>query len=386
MSDLVLKNIGTIFTGDINAPLQEGTSIAVKDGKITEIANDDLSSKYPGAQVIDVNNASVLPGLLDSHVHTVLGDFTPRQSMLSFIESSLHGGVTTMISAGEAHCPGRPKDPAGVKALAILASKSFYNAPPAGVKVHGGAVILEKGLTEQDFIELKEAGVWIVGEVGLGSISSPADAAPMVELAHKHGFVVQMHTGGTSIPGSSTVTAQDVIDINPSVVSHINGGPTAISPAEVDKLIETTDLTLEIVQCGNAKIADHVARVADKNNMLHRIIFGNDAPSGTGVIPLGILRNISQVSSVSDIPAEKVVCMATGNTAKRYGLNTGIIAVGKEADMVIADAPLGSIGEDAKGAIEAGDLLGISAVIINGDVKVKKSRNTPPPKRAHKAL
>lgn len=386
MADLVIKNIGTIFTGNIENPINSGSSIAIQDKKIVEISNEDISGKYPEAKVVDANGASVMPGLIDSHVHNVLGDFSPRQSILSFIDSSLHGGVTTMISAGEAHTPGRPKDPAGVKALAILASKSFYNAPPSGVKMHAGAVILENGLVEQDFIDLKKEGVWIVGEVGLGSINSPDKAGPMVAIARKHGFIVQMHTGGTSIPGSSTVTAQDVIDTNPHVVSHINGGPTAISLKEVDKLVDETELTLEIVQCGNAKVADYVARKANKEGKLGRVIFGNDAPSGTGVIPLGIVRNMAQISSVSEIPAEQVICMASGNTAKVYGLNTGVLEVGKEADMVIADAPLGSVGDDLKGALEAGDLPGISAVIINGEIKVAKSRNTPPPKRAHKLV
>ena len=133
-----------------------------------------------------------------------------------------------MISAGECHTPGRPKDPSGTKALAIVGHKSFENAHPSSVKVEGGALILEKGLVEKDFEDLSKEGVWIVGEIGLGSVNSPELASPMVEWAHKYGFKVQMHTGGTSIPGSSTVTADDVIRTKPDVVSHINGGPTAI--------------------------------------------------------------------------------------------------------------------------------------------------------------
>lgn len=386
MSILVITNIGCIATGDIKNPIRKENTIVVEDKMIKEIGQEDLVAKYPDAKVIDANGSTVMPGLIDTHVHNVIGDFSPRQSILNFIDSSLHGGVTTMISAGEAHTPGRPKDRAGVKALAILASKSFYNAPPSGVKVHAGAVILEEGLLEEDFIEMKEAGVWIVGEVGLGSIKSPDKAAPMVEIAKKHGFKVQMHTGGTSIPGSSTVTARDVMETNPDVVSHINGGPTAISLTEVDALIESTNMTLEIVQCGNPKVADYVARKANEKRMLHRVIFGNDAPSGTGIIPLGIMRNICQISSVSEIPGEIAICMATGNSAKAYGLNTGVVGEGKEADLLIADAPMGSVGDDLISAVEAGDIFGISAVIINGEIKVSKSRNTPPPKRAHKVI
>ena len=373
MSSLVIKNIGKIVSGDFSKGVIPGSTIVVKDGIISAIGGKELEGEKAD-KVIDANGSTVTPGLWDTHVHTTLGDFAPRQKTLDYIQSALNGGVTTMISAGECHTPGRPKDPAGTKALAIVAHKSFDNARPAGVKVHGGGLILEKGLTEQDFKDLHEQGVWIVGEVGLGSVKKPEEAAPMVEWAHKYGMKVQMHTGGTSIPGSSTAT-------KPDVVSHINGGPTAIAEHEVDDIMDKTQFAMEIVQCGNFKVAKYVCERAAQKGQLGRIIFGNDAPSGTGLIPLGILRNICYVASCCGVPADQAVAMATGNPAKVYGLNTGVVEVGKEADLLIMDAPMGSVAEDALEAFAAGDIPGLSVVIIDGEVKVNKSHNTPPAKR-----
>lgn len=378
MEKVIITNIGTIVSGDINNPTIEGNTVVIEDGLIKAIGDEKLVTD--DATIIDAKNTTLTPGLFDSHIHVTIGDYAPRQKTLDFISSALHGGVTSMISAGECHLPGRPTDPAGVKALAILAHKSYEKSRPAGVKVHGGALILEKGLTEKDFEEMKNEGVWLVGEVGLGSVKKPEDAAPMVKIAHDNGFKVQMHTGGTSIPGSSTVTAADVMATKPDVVSHLNGGPTAISLEEVDKIIDETDLTLEIVQCGNPKVADYVFKKTKEKDMLDRIIFGNDAPSGTGLIPLGILRNICFAASVSDIDPAKAICMASGNTAKVYGLNTGIIAPGKEADIILMDTPMGSVGKNALEAIQAGDIPGVSMVLIDGKVLVNKSRNTPPAK------
>ncbi len=382
MAATVITNIGTIVSGLIDQPILKGDVIVIKDGKIESVGGqeliDALKKEAVEIKTIDAGGMTVTPGLIDSHTHPVIGDYTPRQKMADFIESSIHGGVTTMISAGEVHTPGRPTDPAGVKALAILANKSFALLKPGGVKVIAGSVILEKGLTEADFAEMAAAGVRTVGEVGLGSVKKPEDAAPMVAWAKKHNMKVMMHTGGTSVPGSSTVTADDVIRTNPDVVSHINGGPTAVSLTEVDRLLDETELALEIVQCGNPKVADYVARKATAAKKLNRIIFGNDAPSGTGVIPLGILRNICQIASMSEVPAAVAVAMATGNTARVYGLNTGVIAPGKEADLVIMDTPMGSVGKTALEAIEAGDLPGVALVLVDGVVKVNKSRNTPP--------
>ena len=381
MGKLMIKKIGALVSGDISNPLLKGDSLLIEGGLIQAVGKEtDLDLKGVD-QVMDVQGMTVTPGLIDSHCHPVLGDFTPRQKMLDYIESGLHGGVTTNISAGEVHLAGRPKDVAGTKALAILAAKSFANARPGGVKVLGGGLILEPGLQEKDFKELAREGVRVVGEIGLGAVKSPADAAPMVRWAKKCGMVVMMHTGGTSIPGSSTVPAGDVIAIDPDVVSHINGGTTAISLAEAEKLVRDTSLTLEIVHCGNMKMMYDVMRLVKEVKAYQRIIIGNDAPSGTGVVPLGILRVITFLASLCGVKAEEAIAMAAGNTARVYKLNRGVIAAEREADLVIMDAPMGSVGKDALSAIEAGDIPGIAAVLIDGQIKAGVSRNTPPPVR-----
>jgi len=380
MAKLLIKNIGKMVSGDIKNPLVDADALLVEDGRIARIGKVkelDVTAE----KVINAKGITLTPGLIDSHFHPVLGDFTPRQNQLGFIESTLHGGVTTMISAGEVHLPGRPRDVAGTKALAILAAKSWANLRPGGVKVLGGGLILEKGLKEKDFDELAAQGVTHVGEIGLGSVNQPEEAAPMVRWAKKNGMMVMMHTGGTSIPGSTTVTAEQVIATDPDVVAHLNGGPTAIFPEEVDKIIKQTSLAFEIVHCGNPKIAVQIVKTAKEANAFHRILIGNDAPSGTGVIPLGLLRVLNLICSLGGVEAEEAIAMATGNTARIYKLNRGAIKVGLEADLVLMDAPMGSIGEDALQAIEAGDIPGISVVIIDGQIRITASRNTPPPKR-----
>lgn len=381
MTQIALINIGKMISGDVHQPILKEDALLITDNLITKIgrtADLDLSKVD---QVIDINGMTVIPGLIDSHVHPVLGDYTPRQKTVDFIDSSKHGGVTTMISAGEAHTPGRPKDPVGAKALAILAHKSAENARPGGVKLHGGALILEKGLIEKDFQELADQGVWLVGEIGLGTVKDPQEAKPMVEWAKKYGMKVQMHTGGTSIPGSSTVTAADVMTVKPTVASHVNGGPTAVSLNEAEKLVKESEIMLELVQCGNPKMINQVISLAKGNNCLERIIVGNDSPSGTGIIPLGILRTLAHISALNQVPGAVAIAMATGNTARTYDLPVGLIQEGREADLVVMDAPMGSVANDAMEALEVGDLPGIRLVMIDGQIVVQKSRNTPPAKR-----
>lgn len=380
MSKMLIRNIGTLVSGNVSDPIIDADTILVSDGKIEAVGNG-LSAD--GADVIiDAQGTTVAPGLIDSHCHVMLGDYTPRQRMMDFLESEMHGGVTTIISAGEVHLPGRPKDRAGTKALAILAAKAFANFRPGGVKVRGGGLILEPGLTEEDFAEMAREGVKTVGEIGLGKVKEPAEAAPMVVWAKKYGMTVMMHTGGTSIPGSSTVTADQVIATNPDVVSHLNGGPTAVAPAEAKKIIMETALNYEIAHCGNPKMILEICRLTREKNAYGRVVIGNDHPSGTGVVPLGIFRVLNMISSLGEIPPEIAICMATGNTARVHKLDSGVVEPGKAADFVIMDAPMGSIADDALSAITAGDIPGVSKVIVDGEIKVQKSRNTPPAKRA----
>ncbi len=149
MPKILIKNIGTLVSGDIYNPFLTEDAILIEHGMIKKIGKTAELESTSADTVIDADGSTIIPGLIDSHCHVVLGDFTPRQNQIGFIESEVHGGVTTIISAGEVHLPGRPKDPAGAKALAILAAKSFSAFRPGGAKVIGGAVILEKGLPKK---------------------------------------------------------------------------------------------------------------------------------------------------------------------------------------------------------------------------------------------
>ena len=138
---------------------------------------------------------------------------------------------------------------------------------------------------------------------------------------------------------------------------------------------------MEIVQCGNTLAAQEVAPLVASEGLERRLILGTDMPSGTGVIPLGMLRTISWVAALGGIVPERAVAMATGNTARLHHLNRGRVALGPEADLAIIDAPIGSSASTALQTLATGDTPAVSAVIVDGIVKVGTSRNTPPGQR-----
>jgi enamidase len=375
---VVIRNIGLLLSGDIDRPILDADTIVAVDGLISAVGKGSDCDVEGADTLIDARQTCVAPGLIDSHVHPVFGDWTPRQSQLGWIDSTMNGGVTTMISAGEVHLPGRPKDIVGLKALAITAQRAFDNFRPGGVKVLAGAPVLEHGMVEQDFKDLAEAGVKLLGEVGLGSVKAGDEAQRMVAWARKHGIQSTIHTGGPSIPGSGLIDKDVVLEADADVIGHINGGHTALPEAHVCELCERSARAIEIVHNGNEKVAIAAAKAALQLKCPHRVILGTDGPAGSGVQPLGILRMIALLSSLAGIPAELVFCFATGNTARMRELDCGLIEVGRAADFVFMDRAQHTAGRTLLESVQLGDIPGVGMVMIDGIVRCGRSRNTPP--------
>jgi enamidase len=378
---LAIRNIGLLLSGELDNPILDADTVVAVDGKIVAVGKEKDVDTEGATTVIDAKGTALAPGLIDSHVHPVAGDWTPRQNQIGWIDSYLHGGVTTMISAGEVHTPGRPKDVVGVKAMAIFAQRAFTAFRPGGVKIHAGAPVIEHGMVEEDFKDLAAAGVTMLGEVGLGSVKDGATARQMVAWARKYGIQSTIHTGGPSIPGSSLIDKDIVLAADADVIGHINGGHTALPDDQIVGLCEKSPRALEIVHNGNERAGLLTLRTARELKQLHRVILGTDSPAGSGVQPLGIVRVVSMLSALGEVPAEVVFCFATGNTAKVRNLTCGRIAVGCDATFVMMDKAQHSAGSTVLKSIEAGDLPGIGMVVIDGVVSIQRSRNTPPATR-----
>ncbi|SEF80781.1 amidohydrolase family protein [Bosea lathyri] len=375
---LVIRNLGLVLSGDLDRPILDADTIVVVDGRISAIGKAAGLDLEQADMVIDAKGSAVSPGLIDSHCHPVFGDWTPRQNQLGWIEMGVNGGVTTLVSAGEVHLPGRPKDAVGVKALAITAQRCFQNFRPAGAKVIAGAPVAELDFGRELFEELKANGIRHIGEIGLGTVAKGRDAKRVVDWCREIGLETIMHTGGPSIAGSHFVDRDDVLEAQPDVVSHINGGPTSIAHADVRILCEQAKGALEVVHNGNERSALVALEAAQEAGRLADLLIGTDAPAGSGVQPNGVLRMITLLSSLGNLPAEQAFCLATGNIAKTRKLDAGLIAVGMPADFVFLDKPQHSSGKDLLEAVSFGDIPGIGMVMIDGIVRTGRSRSTPP--------
>ncbi len=373
---ILIHNIGTLISGDIDKPVLNADAILINGDVIESVGRyDDLKNKKVQLD-IDIQGMTLCPGLIDAHTHPVIGDWAPRIKVIGWMESALHCGVTTLISQGEQNLPGLSRDVVGEKALAILANRMFRKYRPGGIKAYCGAILLEKGITEADIEELAKEGVWLFAEIGLGGLKDINQLSPLVKSAKEKNFVIPVHFGPESIPGSSGLTTDNIIALKPDIIAHFNGGPTACSFSDMEKIAANCNSYLELILNGNPKALNYAVDLLEKRHELHRITVGTDSPTGFGAVPCGVLRLVVQISSLNTIKGEVALAFATGNIAKAYKLNTGIIKPGKQADIIVIDAPTGSVGSNAIEAIQIGDQPTIGMVMVDGEVITRTTKRS----------
>ena len=383
MSSILIKNIGTLVTGKLESPLRAADSIFV-DGTVVKEIGNGLNRKAD--RVINANGITAIPGLIDSHSHPSIGEYTPAQNSLSWITNYMHGGVTALISAGELHLPGLPLPPDARTALsvAIVTKRCYDNLRPSGVKVHAGTLLLVPGLVEKDFDEIAALGIRLVKFIFYDySLLPNGEAESYVKWARARGIKVKIHSGGVSRSGVSQLAGWEIVrKIDPDIIGHITGGPIPMPEEEMIRIAYETDYFVEICSSGNYRLALSLIRAVKARGIYHRVLIGTDTPGGTGVIPRGILREIAFMSSVGEVAPETVICMATGNVGRAHGLDIGILEEGRPADLVLLHKITGSVATDALDSFAKGDLPGISTVIIDGEIRVAgRSQQTPPPER-----
>ncbi len=383
---VAIVNLGQIVSGDWHSPLATGDTILIEGDRIASVGSASAAAVESADVVIDADGMTAIPGLIDSHVHVTFGDYTPRQRAVGYLESYLHGGVTTAISASEVHVPGRPRDVEGVKALALAAQRCFADYRPGGMRVIAGSVILEPGLQRADFDELASKGVTLA-KAGFGAVKTSYDYVPLVADAKAAGLITTCHTGGSSIPGSGAITGDHLLKMHPHVSFHINGGPTAMPDKDFERVILESQMALQVCTAGNLRTTLLCARLAAQHGAFDRFIIATDTPTGSGIMPLGMLYTIAHLASLTDMPAQQFVCAATGNNANVYRLDSGFLQIGRAADIVLIDAPDGGTQSTALAAIKHGDIAAIGGVISAGVPRfVGRSRNTPATTRRARVL
>jgi enamidase len=211
MSSILIKNIGTLVTGKLENPLRQADSIFIKDGVVQAIGNGLSQS---ADQTVDAHGITAIPGLVDSHSHPSIGEYTPAQNSLSWITNYMHGGVTALISAGELHLPGLPLPPDARTALsvAIVTKKCYDNLRPSESRFTPALCCWFPDFAEKDFDEIQALGIKLVKFIFYDySLLPNGEANRYVDWAHARGIKVKIHSGGVSRSGVSQVAGFEMV-------------------------------------------------------------------------------------------------------------------------------------------------------------------------------
>ena len=196
------------------------------------------------------------------------------------------------------------------------------------MRVWAGSVILEPGLQESDFAELARQGVWLA-KAGFGAFPTPYEYAPQVAWAKsgRHGdngahrrLVNPRFVGDLGGPS---------VKIDPHVSYHVNGGPVAMPDADYPRLINESNMALQICTAGNLRTALLVTDLVKKKGDLDRLLIATDTPTGSGVMPLGMTYTMTHLVSLGGLAPEQAIAAATGNNARVYRLNSGFSTLAK---------------------------------------------------------
>ena len=286
-----------------------------------------------------------------------------------------------MISAGEVHLPGRPKDIVGLKALAITAQRAFHNFRPGGVKVLAGAPVIETG---HGRIRLPGAGrrpasrCW--ARSGLGSVKAGAEARQMVAWARKHGIQSTIHTGGPSIPGSGLDRqGRGAGSRRRRHRPHQRRPHRAARGARVRAVRALVTRHRDRAQRQREGRPSPPCTRARDRKCLHRVILGHRRAGRLGRAAAGD-------------PADDRAAVEPGRHPGRAGVLLRHRQHGAHsrarlrADRTGARRPISCswIGLSTRPArrllesVALGDIPGVGMVVIDGIVRCQRSRNTPP--------
>lgn len=383
MSKVYIHNIANLVTGDITGQPIRDTTLVLEDGVVVAIGEDVSNPDI----VIDAKGLDAIPGLVDGHVHPTFGEYTPAQDAIGWLKNYLHGGTTTMVSAGELHIPGLAFDELDarlVKSIAFVSRATTGRYRPSGVKLHAGTVLLVTGMTESDFDEMAEVGIQHLKYIFYDWSKADDDEPERYRRwAHERGMLIKIHSGGVSRSGSSRIAGYEIVtSARPDIVAHISGGPIPMPDDELVGVIDDLEgAAIEICSSMNYRATIVAVQHLTKRGELERLVLGTDTPGGTGVIPRGMLRNICYLAAVCGVDPVTAIAAGTSSVARAHGVPGGRIEVGAPADLLLAGPIRGSSATDTLESFALGDVPGLSVVIVDGEPLVApRTRQLPPPK------
>jgi imidazolonepropionase-like amidohydrolase len=378
--------------------------IAITDGRITSISDLAATTMTPGVKIIDLGNRTLLPGLIDMHVHlTSLAEIGGYQSYkytdsfwsavrVANAKKTLDAGFTTVRNVGswgfqdvglkeaitEGYVVGPRIVPAGY-ALGATGGHCDDNSLPPSYHISQDAIINSPDEARAkvrwnhkygaEVIKIcATGGVFSLGDSVGGQQLSLEEMKGVVEEAHMLHMKVAAHAHGDE--GIRTA-----IEAGVDTIEHVSlASDDTIKLAALQKTWFSMDIYNDdyILATGTANGTEQESIDKEKAIGLKQrqtfqravkagvpMVFGSDA----GVYPHGDNgKQFGKMTQWGMTPLQAIQA-ATRNAAKALGReqDVGAIAVGRYGDMIAVDGdPLANVR-----------VLESIPVVIKGGVVVK---------------
>ena len=388
VAETVVIRAGHLIT-DAALPARGPSSIVVTDGKIVTIGAADLAAP-PGAKIVDLSTKTVMPGLIDAHVHltqdadlpwyaTLRPKFSEPYAAVTGVKNALitaRAGFTTVRDAGgptlaslamrDAVAEGSFPGPRILVAGAPLSITGGHADPTVGLApeiadaMHAGGLtpsvcdtpdecivvvrkLAAKGVNQIKF--MATGGVLDDGAIGLEQHFTDAEMKAIVSTAHGVGLKAMAHAHGArgieaaAAAGVDSIEHGTYLDDQGARVMKAHGTwlvPTLMAyeglKPHMGKGFFTPNVEAKATQ--TLKVVGRNIGIAQRNGV--RIALGTDA----AVYPHG--RNAEELNLMvveGGMTPKDALIAATKGGAELLGVSqvTGTLEPGKAADLIAVD-------------------------------------------------
>lgn len=381
LADTIVIHAGHVIT-DAAQPARGPSTIVVVDGRIQSVTAG-LNPAPPGARLIDLSSRTILPGLIDAHVHltSAPGGAWWREAIDTDEYAALLGAHNALVTLRAGFTTVRDLGSSGVVGFALKRAideglvpgpRMLVSGPPLStIGGHGdvagfrpeviaaldghntctgadqcAARVRELARAGADVIKfMATGGVLSQGDRQLGQAFTDAEMRAIVETAHGLGLKVAAHAHADEGIAAAVRAGVDSIEhgtfASPATIQLMRQRGTTLVPTLMafvgirerlgtgvyTPLVESkVRMTLEVV--GRAARLAHDAGVP--------VVFGTDA----AVYPHG--RNageFTQLVRYAGMTPAQAIAAATTGAAHLLGLDSevGRIAPGLSADLIAVD-------------------------------------------------
>lgn len=366
---------GWLLDGIRDAPIQHPT-VVVHGERIAAIYAGESYQPDPETEVIELGEATILPGLIDCHLH-LIGDMVlpvhewghlPREELLrkaaKHAQQALHAGVTTIRDCGAPadvvlELRGRIEQGA-LPGPHVLCCGQVVTTPGGhghfmGMEVQGVSSVMEavesllaKGV---DFIKvMASGGGGTPGTFPADSQFSLDELKAMVDMAHRHGKRVSAHA-------HSAVAIAQCLEAGVDTIEHatfITAAGPRLDEALVARWAQSPSMAIPTTACYRNPVQAGLPKpfiqkigmegwdfIRLHQRFLRRLLdAGVQMAAGTDGVQVGVGPGdiIDEVGYLAEVAGSAWfgVRAATSLAAHALGLEAdrGSVTVGRRADLV----------------------------------------------------